>query len=234
MNPIILECKGLSKRYANALYAVDNLNLSLERGQIVGLLGLNGSGKSTLIKLINGLLIPTGGTVLIDGMPPGIETKKIVSYLPEQTYLSPSMKVADAITYFTDFYHDFRPDRALKMLKDLDIDTNARLKTLSKGAKEKVQLILVMSRDAMLYILDEPIGGVDSAAREYILRTILMNYNENATILLSTHLIQDIENVLDRVIFLQNGRTVLNATVDEIRMEQRKSVDVLFREVYRC
>ena len=201
MNPIILECKGLSKRYANALYAVDNLNLSLERGQIVGLLGPNGSGKSTLI---------------------------------EQTYLSPSMKVTDAITYFTDFYHDFRPDRALKMLKDLDIDTNARLKTLSKGAKEKVQLILVMSRDAMLYILDEPIGGVDSAAREYILRTILMNYNENATILLSTHLIQDIENVLDRVIFLQNGRTVLNATVDEIRMEQRKSVDVLFREVYRC
>ena len=144
------------------------------------------------------------------------------------------MKVKDAISYFTDFYKDFRPDRALKMLKDLDIDINARFKILSKGAKEKVQLILVMSRDAMLYLLDEPIGGVDPAAREYILRTILMNYSENATILLSTHLIQDIENVLDRVIFLQNGRAVLNATVDEIRMEQKKSVDILFREVYRC
>lgn len=234
MNPTILECKDLSKRYGSALYAVDHLDLTLERGQIVGLLGPNGSGKSTLIKLINGLLIPTDGTVLIDGKTPGVETKTIISYLPEQTYLNPSMKVKDAITYFTDFYMDFRPDRAVKMLKDLGIDTNARFKILSKGAKEKVQLILVMSRDAMLYILDEPIGGVDPAAREYILRTILMNYNENATILLSTHLIQDIENVLDRVIFLQNGRAVLNATVDEIRMEQRKSVDILFREVYRC
>lgn len=234
MNPIILECKGLSKRYGNTQCAVDNLSLSLERGQIVGLLGPNGSGKSTLIKLINGLLTPTAGTVLIDGMLPGVETKSIISYLPEQTYLSPSMKVKDAISYFTDFYKDFRPDRALKMLKDLDIDINARFKILSKGAKEKVQLILVMSRDAMLYLLDEPIGGVGPAAREYILRTILMNYSENATILLSTHLIQDIENVLDRVIFLQNGRAVLNATVDEIRMEQKKSVDILFREVYRC
>ena len=237
MESWIVETRGLKKYYkqgGSTVKALDGVDFRVKEQEFVAIIGKSGSGKSTLIKLINGLLIPTGGTVLIDGMPPGIETKKIVSYLPEQTYLSPSMKVADAITYFTDFYHDFRPDRALKMLKDLDIDTNARLKTLSKGAKEKVQLILVMSRDAMLYILDEPIGGVDSAAREYILRTILMNYNENATILLSTHLIQDIENVLDRVIFLQNGRTVLNATVDEIRMEQRKSVDVLFREVYRC
>ncbi len=230
----ILECKGLSKSYHNNQYALDNLNLTLERGQIIGLLGPNGSGKSTLIKLINGLLIPTGGCALINGMLPGVETKKIVSYLPERTYLEPSMKVKDAITYFTDFYGDFQSERAYKMLRDLEIDANVRLKTLSKGAKEKVQLILVMSRDAMLYVLDEPIGGVDPAARDYILRTILMNYNEDATILLSTHLIYDIENVLDRVIFLQNGRPVLNAAVDEIRTEQKKSVDVLFREVFRC
>lgn len=233
MTPI-LECKGLSKCYRNNLYALDNLNLTLERGQIIGLLGPNGSGKSTLIKLINGLLVPTGGCVLIDGMLPGVGTKKIVSYLPERTYFEPSMKVKDAITYFTDFYEDFQSERALQMLHDLEINTNARLKTLSKGTKEKVQLILVMSRDAMLYVLDEPIGGVDPAARDYILRTILMNYNENATILLSTHLIYDIENVLDRVIFLQNGKPVLNATVDEIRMERKKSVDILFREVFRC
>lgn len=233
MTPI-LECKGLSQRYNSTFNTIDNLNLTLERGQIVGLLGPNGSGKTTLIKLINGLLAPASGNVLIDGRLPGIETKKIISYLPERTYLDSSMKVADALAYFTDFYADFRPDRAHRMLSDLGIDINARLKTLSKGTKEKVQLILVMSRDALLYILDEPIGGVDPAARDYILRTILMNYNENATILLSTHLIQDIENVLDRVIFLQRGRAVLNATVDEIRMEQKKSVDILFREVFRC
>lgn len=233
MTPI-LECKGLSQRYNSTFNTIDNLNLTLERGQIVGLLGPNGSGKTTLIKLINGLLAPASGNVLIDGRLPGIETKKIISYLPERTYLDSSMKVADALAYFADFYADFRPDRAHRMLSDLGIDINARLKTLSKGTKEKVQLILVMSRDALLYILDEPIGGVDPAARDYILRTILMNYNENATILLSTHLIQDIENVLDRVIFLQRGRAVLNATVDEIRMEQRKSVDILFREVFRC
>lgn len=233
MTPI-LECRGLSQRYGSTFYTIDNLNLTLERGQIVGLLGPNGSGKTTLIKLINGLLTPASGSVLIDGRLPGVETKKIVSYLPERTYLDSSMKVSDIIAYFTDFYEDFRPDRACKMLNDLGISTDARLKTLSKGTKEKVQLILVMSRDAMLYILDEPIGGVDPAARDYILRTILMNYNENATILLSTHLIQDIENVLDRVIFLQGGKAVLNATVDDIRMEQKKSVDILFREVFRC
>lgn len=233
MTPI-LECKGLSQRYNSTFNTIDNLNLTLERGQIVGLLGPNGSGKTTLIKLINGLLAPASGNVLIDGRLPGIETKKIISYLPERTYLDSSMKVADALAYFADFYANFRPDRAHRMLSDLRIDINARLKTLSKGTKEKVQLILVMSRDALLYILDEPIGGVDPAARDYILRTILMNYNENATILLSTHLIQDIENVLDRVIFLQRGRAVLNATVDEIRMEQKKSVDILFREVFRC
>lgn len=233
MTPV-LECKGLSQKYNNPFFTINNLNLTLERGQIVGLLGPNGSGKTTLIKLMTGLLIPASGTILIDGKFPGTETKKMVSYLPERTYLDTSMKVTDILAYFADFYEDFRPERALQMLKDLGINANARLKTLSKGTKEKVQLILVMSRDAMFYILDEPIGGVDPAARDYILRTILMNYNENATILLSTHLIQDIENVLDRVIFLQDGKAVLNATVDEIRMEQKKSVDILFREVFKC
>lgn len=233
MKPI-LECYGLSKTYGNGQWALSNLNLSLERGQIVGLLGPNGSGKTTLIKLINDLLVPTEGSIHIDGELPGVETKKMVSYLPERTYLTPSWKVRDLISYFEDFYEDFRRDRAQKMLEALGISLHARLRTLSKGTREKVQLVMVMSRDARLYILDEPIGGVDPAARDYILNTILTNYNENATILLSTHLISDIENILDRVIFLQNGQVVLNASVDEVRMEQKKSIDMLFREVFRC
>lgn len=230
----ILECQGLSKKYNNNFFALNNLNLTLERGQIIGLLGPNGSGKTTLIKLINDCLIPTQGKVLISGMKPGVDTKKIISYLPERTYLDNTMKVKDIIKYFADFYGDFVTDRAYKMLTDLEIDINSRLKTLSKGTKEKVQLVLVMSRDAQLYILDEPIGGVDPAARDYILHTILSNYNENATILLSTHLIYEIENILDRVVFLRQGQVVLNSTVDEIRTEQGKSVDILFREVFRC
>ena len=233
MNPI-LECVGLSKKYNNNFYALNTLNLTLEQGQIVGLLGPNGSGKTTLIKLINDALIPTQGKVLIDGKEPGGATKKMISYLPERTYLDDSMKVRDIIQYFADFYDNFVTDRAYQMLTDLEINANARLKTLSKGTKEKVQLILVMSRDARLYILDEPIGGVDPAARDYILHTILSNYNENATILISTHLIHDIENILDRVLFIRQGQVVLNTTVDEIRLEQGKSVDGLFREVFRC
>lgn len=233
MKPI-LECYGLSKTYGNGYWALSNLNLSLERGQIVGLLGPNGSGKTTLIKLINDLLTPTEGSVHIDGNLPGVETKKIVSYLPERTYLTPSWKVMDLISYFEDFYENFRRDRAEEMLKALGIDLQTRLRTMSKGTREKVQLVMVMSRKAQLYILDEPIGGVDPAARDYILNTILTNYDENATILLSTHLISDIENILDRVIFLQNGQVVLNASVDEVRMQQNKSVDMLFREVFRC
>ncbi len=233
MKPI-LECRELSKKYNNISYALNSLNLTLERGQIVGLLGPNGSGKTTLIKLINGLLIPTGGEVLIDGMAPGVKTKKIVSYLPERTYLDESMKVKDIISYFADFYDDFVTERAYQMLRDLEIRAEVRLRTLSKGTKEKLQLILVMSRDASLYVLDEPIGGVDPAARDYILRTILTNYNEDAAILLSTHLIHDIENILDRVVFIRQGQLALNATVDEIRMEQGKSIDSLFREVFRC
>lgn len=233
MNPI-LECSGLSKQYTSGCYALNNLNLSLERGQIIGLLGPNGSGKTTFIKLINDLLTPTSGQILIDGKLPGVDTKAMISYLPERTHLDQTMKIKDLIKYFADFYEDFRAERAFTMLKDLNIDQNARLKNLSKGTKEKVQLILVMSRDAKLYILDEPIGGVDPTARDYILHTILNNYNEEATILLSTHLIHDIESILDQVIFIRQGQLVLNASVDEIRMEQGKSVDSLFREVFKC
>lgn len=229
----LLECQGLTKKYNN-FYALSNLDLTLEKGQIVGLLGPNGSGKTTLIKLINGLLVPTDGRVMVESMAPGVETKKIISYLPERSSVSEHMRVKDIIAYFADFYDNFNVERANAMFKDLEIDTHARMRTLSKGTKEKVQLILVMSRDAELYILDEPIGCVDPAARDYILHTILTNYNENATILISTHLITDIENVLDRVLFLQNGHLTLNETVDDIRTKWGKSVDALFREVFKC
>lgn len=232
MNPI-LECQELTKNYGN-FSALSNLNLSLERGKIIGLLGPNGSGKSTLIKLINGLLTPTDGRILIDGLEPSPTTRKIISYLPERTYLSSWMKVKDIIAYFKDFYENFDANRAYEMLQHLQINPNVRLRTLSKGTKEKVQLILVMSRNADLYILDEPIGGVDPAARDYILNTIISNYNENASILISTHLITDIENILDQVIFLQNGQITLNASVDDIRINYGKSVDALFREVFKC
>ncbi len=232
MKPII-ECRSLTKKYGD-FYALDNLNLTLSRGEIIGLLGPNGSGKTTLIKLLNGLLTLTSGEIYIDGEPLRIKTKKIVAYLPERTYLNAHRKVKDIISYFEDFYDNFDSERAYRMLKHLEINPDARLKSLSKGTKEKVQLILVMSRDADLYILDEPIGAVDPAARDYILNTILTNYNENATILLSTHLIHDIENILDRVIFIQNGHVILNSTVDEIRTEKRQSVDTLFREVFKC
>nr|WP_106790400.1 ABC transporter ATP-binding protein [Massilistercora timonensis] len=233
MKPI-LECHGLSKQYNRMSYALQNLNLALAPGQIVGLLGPNGSGKTTFIKLINDLLVPTEGRILIDGRAPGVETKKIVSYLPERSCLDESMRIKEILRYFADFYQDFSTEKADAMLRDLEIDPAARLRTLSKGSREKVQLVLVMSRDARLYVLDEPIGGVDPAARDYILRTILSNYREDATVLLSTHLIYEIENILDRVLFLRQGQIVLNAGVDEIRTQQGKSVDTLFREVFRC
>ena len=232
MNPI-LECKGLTRKF-NHFFALSNVDLTLERGEIIGLLGPNGSGKTTLIKLINGLLLPTDGQITINGSVPGVETKKIVSYLPERGCLDERRRISELISYYSDFSSDFDVSRAHTMLKDLDIDPSLRLKTLSKGTKEKVQLILVMSRDAQLYVLDEPIGGVDPAARDYILRTILTNYNEDASVLISTHLIADVENVLDRVLFLQNGQITLNASVDEIRSGHKKSVDALFREVFRC
>lgn len=232
MNPI-LECKGLTRKF-NHFFALSNVDLTLERGEIIGLLGPNGSGKTTLIKLINGLLLPTDGQITVNGSVPGVETKKIVSYLPERGCLDERRRISELISYYSDFYSGFDVSRAHTMLKDLDIDPSLRLKTLSKGTKEKVQLILVMSRDAQLYVLDEPIGGVDPAARDYILRTILTNYNEDASVLISTHLIADVENVLDRVLFLQNGQITLNASVDEIRSGHKKSVDALFREVFRC
>ena len=206
----------------------------MPKGRIVGLLGPNGSGKSTLIKLANGLLTPTQGTILVDGKEPGIETKKIVSYLPERTYLTEWMTVQDMLDLFNDFYADFNIAKARDMLARLNIQTKARIKTMSKGTKEKVQLILVMSREAQLYLLDEPIGGVDPAARDYILNTIIANYNENATVLISTHLISDVEQILDDVIFINQGSVVLTSSVDDIREKQDKSVDALFREVFRC
>lgn len=229
----ILECSGLSKHYG-AKRALNNVNLSVERGRIVGLLGPNGSGKSTLIKLCNNLLTPTAGSLFIGGNAPGIKTKELVSYLPEHTYLNDWMRVDDILGFFKDFYRDFDVNKAYEMLKSLKIERTDRLKTLSKGTKEKVQLILVMARQAQLYLLDEPIGGVDPAARDYILNTIIKNYSPEATVIISTHLISDIERVLDDVIFLKDGEVVMTSSVDAIREEKGVSVDTLFREVFRC
>ncbi|KUO49552.1 MAG: ABC transporter [Desulfitibacter sp. BRH_c19] len=229
----ILECEGLTKKFGSKV-AVSDVSLDIERGQIVGLLGPNGSGKSTLIKLANELLTPTSGKILIGGNTPGIETKEIVSYLPEKTYLNDWMRVNQIIDLFSDFYANFNSSKAYEMLKSLNINSSDRLKTMSKGTKEKVQLILVMSREAELYLLDEPIGGVDPAARDYILKTILSNYNENSTVIISTHLISDIENILDYVVFINQGKIVLNSSVDDIRDEKGKSVNALFREVFKC
>lgn len=232
MKPI-LECRNLTKKYGN-FSALSSLDLTLEKGQIIGLLGPNGSGKTTLIKLINGLITPTEGSVLISGLTPGPESKELVSYLPDRTYLNRHMRVRKIVDFYMDFYKDFSMERAFSMLDSLDIDPRARLSSLSRGTREKVQLVLVMSRQAGLYVLDEPLGGVDPAARDYILHTILTNYSEDASILISTHLIADIENILDRVLFLQKGHLALNASVDEIRGEYGKSVDTLFREVFKC
>lgn len=229
----ILKCENLTKKFGTKV-ALENIKLDIPRGQIVGLLGPNGSGKSTFMKLANELLTPTSGNILIDGKKPGIETKKIVSYLPERTYLNDWMKVDQIIELFKDFYADFNADKAYEMLKSLKIDSKDKLKTMSKGTKEKVQLILVMSREAELYLLDEPIGGVDPAARDYILQTILSNYNENASIIISTHLIADIENILDYVVFINQGKLALTSSVDDIRDEQGKSINELFREEFKC
>lgn len=230
----LVEINNLTKNYSTKKAAINQLNIKIERGRIIGLLGPNGSGKTTLIKMLNGLLQPSSGNILINGNVPGVETKKIVSYLPEKTYLQNGLKVSELVDFFADFYTDFRKDVAYGMLKSLNIESNSKLKTLSKGTKEKVQLILVMSRKADLYILDEPIAGVDPAARDYILKTIINNYSENATILLSTHLITDIENVLDEVILIKEGNLVMHTTVETIREEYGKSVDTYFREVFAC
>ncbi len=231
---ILVECRNLTKCYKNGIPAVAGLDLEIESGKIYGLLGPNGSGKTTLIKMMNGLLIPTSGEVLIEGMPPGRESKKIVSYLPERTYLEAKKTVSDLLDYFADFYEDFDMDRAGEMISALEIDSRAKLKTLSKGTKEKVQLILVMSRRAKLYILDEPIAGVDPAARDYIIRTIISNYDPSASVLICTHLISDIENILDDVFFIRQGKIVLKAPVNDLREKTGKTVDRYFREVFAC
>ena len=231
--PPILQCCQLTKIFGS-VQALNSVDLTLERGRIVGLLGPNGSGKSTLIKMVSGLLTPTVGDVFVNGYRPGAETKKHVAYLPERTYLNDWMRVRDIIGFFADFYENFDPNKAYDMLGRLHINPSDRLKTMSKGTKEKVQLILVMSRNADLYLLDEPIGGVDPAARDYILSTILTNYSEDATVVISTHLISDVEKVLDDVVFLAYGRLAMHAPVDDIRENQGKSVDELFREVFRC
>ncbi len=233
MNDLV-EIVGLTKSYNTNSVAVNNITLTLPKGKIIGLLGPNGSGKTTLIKMMNGLLTPTAGSIKINGKYVGVETKARVAYLPDRTYLGGNQKISDIFDYFADFYEDFSREKAMEMLQTLNIDPSEKMKTLSKGTKEKVQLILVMSRNADLYILDEPIAGVDPAARDYILRTIINNYNPEATVLISTHLIEDVEQVLDEVIFMKYGQLVLYTSVDMIREKHGKSVDAYFREVFAC
>ena len=231
MNELLI-CENVCKKFGNTV-ALNNVNLTVTSGKIIGLLGPNGSGKTTLIKLINGLLTPTSGTIAIDGDKPGYITKSKVAYLPDNSYLNSWMTVKQIVDMFKDFYTDFREELAYDMLKKLDIDPARKLKTLSKGNKEKVCLILVMSRNAKLYILDEPIAGVDPATRDYIISTIINNYNPDASVILSTHLISDIEQVLDEVILIDRGQIRMQKSVDEIRAESNMSVDQLFREVFR-
>ena len=229
----LIEIKDLNKEYGKK-EALKNINLTIESGKIYGLLGPNGSGKTTLIKIINNLLTPTSGEIKIKGNNPGIESKKIISYLPERTYLNMNFKVKELLDYFEDFYENFDRNKAISLLDKLKINQDDKLKTMSKGTKEKVQLILVMSRKADLYILDEPIGGVDPASRDYILETILNNFDNNSSMIISTHLIQDIESILDNVIFINNGSIILNDTADNIRTEKNKTIDQVFREEFRC
>ncbi len=229
----LVECKGLKKSYGKKP-VIHDMNLELEQGKIIGLLGPNGSGKTTLIKILAGILSRNDGDVAIDGRQIGVESKKIVSYLPERTYFSTSMKVKETIEFFEDFYEDFRRERAEQMLAKLGIDLNSKIKHLSKGTREKLQLVLVMSREAKIYLLDEPMGGVDPAARDYILKTILTNYSENSSVIISTHLISDVEKVLDDVVFIKNGVIVLHESADDIREKKGKSIDALFREVFAC
>ena len=232
-NMKILEINNLNKSFDNKEILKD-INLSIQHGKIIGLLGKNGVGKTTLIKLINDLLTPTSGEILINGQKIGVETKKVISYLPERTYLNKQMKVSEVISYFEDFYDNFDSKKAKKLLKDLDLDINQKLTKMSKGMQEKVQLVLVMSRSADLYILDEPLGGVDPATRDYVLDTILSNFNENASVIISTHLISDIEKILDEVIFIDKGQIVLQSDADKLRNKENASIDEIFRRMFRC
>lgn len=229
----IVEFKDVHKSFGSKK-ALNGINLEIKKGKIIGLLGPNGSGKSTMIKIINALLQPDSGEIIINGDKPSVESKKIISYLPEKTYLNDWMKVKDLLKFFQDFYEDFEMDKALEMIKNLDIDVNQKLKSMSKGTKEKVQLILVMSRKAKLYVLDEPIGGVDPAARAYILKTIIKNYQEDSTLLIATHLISEVESICDDIIFINKGDIVLQGETESIREEKGKSIDALFREEFEC
>jgi len=229
----LLECKNLCKSY-DEKQVLKNINLKIPKGKIIGLLGKNGTGKTTLIKLINDLLTPTSGEILINGNPIGVESKEIISYLPEKTYLDREMSVKDAIKYFEEFYKNFDTQKAIKLLKDLDLDINTKISKMSKGMQEKLQLILVMSRNAELYILDEPLGGVDPATRDYILDTILSNFYEGASVIISTHLISDIERILDEVIFIDKGEIILTSSADELRNKENQSIDEIFRRYFKC
>lgn len=229
----LLECKKVTKYY-DTIRVLDDINLSISKGKIVGLLGKNGAGKTTLIKLINDLLTPTSGKILINGKEVGVASKEIISYLPERTYLDKNMTVEATIRYFKDFYNNFDDKKANKLLKNLDIDKNMKISKMSKGMQEKVQLALVMSRKADLYILDEPLGGVDPATRDYLLDTILTNFNKGASILISTHLISDIERILDEVIFIDKGKIVLTSSADALREKNHQGIDEIFRRMFKC
>lgn len=229
----LVECKDVCKSYGNK-QVLDHVSFTIEPGKIIGLLGPNGSGKSTIIKMINQLLTPDSGEILVNDKPLGIESKKVISYLPERSYLNFNVKVKELMDFFEDFYEDFDRKKAESLIEKLKINPEDKLKTMSKGTKEKVQLIMVMSRKADLYILDEPIGGVDPAARDYILTTILSNFNEGASILISTHLIADVEKILDEVIFISEGKVLLQQSADELRNEKQQSIDGVFREVFKC
>ena len=233
INMNLLEIKNLSKSYDDKV-ALKDINLNITSGKIIGLLGKNGAGKTTLIKLINDLLTPTTGEILVKGNKIGIASKKVISYLPERTYLNKQMKVSEVIDYFSEFYDNFDSEKAKKLLKDLDLDINEKLSKMSKGMQEKVQLVLVMSRNADLYILDEPLGGVDPATRDYILDTILSNFNENASVIISTHLISDIERILDEVIFIDKGKLILQSDADKLRNKEKASIDEIFRRSFKC